>query len=306
MNNISQDILKTLAYFDYFDYPLTSEDIRSFLAQQCSQTVVDEILTELLNENVIYKTGAFYSLQNDPLLAKRRQEGNRRAVQQLGIAKKVARILSHFPYVQAIAVSGSLSKYFADKKTDIDFFIITSVNRLWIARTLMHILKKFSYIAGKQHWFCMNYYIDELGIDIPEKNIFTAMEIVTLLPMQGTNHFKNFIAANSWVNNYFPAHIISTADTPEIKRGFFRKCFEKIFNSPLGDVTDKWLMNITDRRWKKKASQGKVNDHGIRMRMIMKRHVSKPDPKNFQVNLIEKYNSRINNLLHQVELQSQH
>jgi hypothetical protein len=297
LNNIGQDILKTLAYFDYFRYPLTCEDIRSFLAQQCSQPVVDETLAELLNENIIYKTGAFYSLQNDPLLAKRRQEGNQMAVKQLAIAKKVARILSHFPYVQAIAVSGSLSKYFADEKTDIDFFIITSANRLWIARTLMHLLKKFSYLAGRQHWFCMNYYVDELGIDIPEKNIFTAMEIVTLIPMRGINHFKNFIAANTWVNNYFPARIISTADTPEIKRGIFRKCFEKILDSRLGDITDKWLMNISDRRWEKKARQGKVNDHGLRMQMIMKKHFSKPDPKNFQAKVVQQYENKVKHLL---------
>ena len=263
------------------------------------------MLAVLLNENIIFKIEEFYSLQNDPLLAKKRREGNQRAIKQLAIAKKVARVLSHFPYVQTVAVSGSLSKYFADEKADIDFFIITSANRLWIARTCMHFLKKFSYIAGKQHWFCMNYYVDEMGMDIPEKNIFTAMEIATLLPMQGTNHFKNFIACNSWINNYFPAHIVSTVTVPEIKKGFIRKCFERIFNSRLGDITDKCLMNITDIRWKNKTRKGKVNDHGTKIAMMVNRHYSKPDPKNFQEKLIEKYNTRINNLFQLVELQLQ-
>lgn len=227
------------------------------------------------------------------------------AVKQLSIAKKVARILSHFPYVQSIAVSGSLSKHFADEKTDIDFFIVTSANRLWIARTIMHLLKKFSYIVSKQHWFCMNYYVDEHGLEIPEKNIFTAMEIVTLMPMQGITHFKNFIAANTWVNNYFPAHPVLALDTPEIKRGLLRKCVEKVFSARLGDIADQWLMKISNSRWEKKARQGKVNDHGIRMGMIMKRHFSKPDPKNFQVKLLEKYSSRVNALLKVSALQAQ-
>ena len=297
MNNIRQDILKTLAYFDYFSYPLTCEDIRSFLPQLCDQQAVDEMLSVLLNENIIYKIENFYSFQNEPRLAKRRRDGNQRAVKQLAIAKKVASILGRFPYVQTVAVSGSLSKYFADENTDIDFFIITSANRLWIARTLMHFLKKCSYIAGKQHWFCMNYFIDELGLDIPEKNIFTAMEIVTLMPMQGKNQFKNFIEANTWTGNYFPAHIISMVNIPEIKKGFIRKCFEKIFNSRLGDIIDKWLMNLTDKRWKKKTKLGKVNDHGARIKMLVDRHFSKPDPKNFQAKVVQQYENRVKRLL---------
>ena len=302
LNKIRQDILKTLAYFDYFKYPLTCEDIRSFLPQRCNQPIIDEMLSVLLNENMIFKTDNFYSLQNEPLLAKKRKEGNQRAVKQLAIARKVGRLLSHFPYVETVAVSGSLSKHFADEKADIDFFIITSANRLWIARTCMHFLKKISYIAGKQNWFCMNYYIDEMGMDIQEKNIFTAMEIATLLPMQGANHFRNFISANTWIGNYFPAHIISTCSEAEIKKGFIRKCFEKIFNSTLGDITDKWLMSITDKRLKKKTKEGKLNDHGARVGMMVNRHFSKPDPKNFQAKIVQQYENKVTHLLQSNQL----
>ena len=297
MNKIQYDILKTLAYFDFFNYPLTPGDIQSFLPQRCHQSIIDEMLAVLLNEKIIFKIEDFYSLQNNPLLAQIRREGNQRAEKNLVIARKVARLLSHCPYVETIAVSGSLSKHFADEKADIDFFIITTANRLWIARTCMHLIKKISFIASKQHWFCMNYYVDGTGLDIPEKNIFTAMEITTLLPMQGTGYFKKFIAANPWINNYFPAHIISTSGSREIKKGFIRNCFEKIFDTRLGDVIDKWLMNITDKRWGKKASEGRVNDHGDIMRMMINRHFSKQDPKIFQSKVIQQYETKIRHLL---------
>ena len=255
------------------------------------------MLSLLLSENVIFQIDNFYSLQNEPLFVKKRLEGNQRAVKQLSVAKKIARLLGHFPYVQAVAISGSLSKHFADEKADIDFFIITSANRLWIARTCMHILKKISYIAGKQHWFCMNYFVDEMGMDIEEKNIFTAMEISTLLPMQGIDHFRNFIAANAWIYDYFPAHIISTCDAAEINKGLIRRGFEKIFNGQAGDITDQWLMHMTDKRWKNKSAQGKVNDQGARVGMIVNRHVSKPDPKNFQAKVVEQYENKVKHLL---------
>ncbi|MEO9069997.1 MAG: hypothetical protein ABI261_03115, partial [Ginsengibacter sp.] len=170
-------------------------------------------------------------------------------------------------------------------------------NRLWIARTYMHLLKKLSFIVGRQHWFCMNYYIDELCLTISEKNIFTAMEIVTLMPMQGKNCFQNFIQANSWTNNYFPKQDTRPKAAAKIKRVFMRRCVEKIFSSGLGDFTDRWLMNLTDKRWKKKAQLEKVNDHGLRIGMMVGRHFSKPDPKNFQARVVQQYESRVQRLL---------
>lgn len=296
LNNNSQNILKTLAYFDVFNYPLTREEILSFSAEKHDQSTRDESLNLLLSEHVIFKLDEFYALKNWPEMAERRRLGNKHAMKQIAIAEKVAKILSWFPFVQSVAVSGSLSKNFATKDSDLDFFIITSANRLWIARTCMHLLKKMSFIVGRQHWFCMNYYIDEKGLTISEKNIFTAMEIVTLIPMQGKNCFQNFIEANSWTNNYFPNQGTRLKEAAEIKRGFLKRCVEKIFSSWLGDIADRWLMKITDKRWEKKTQQGKLNDHGVIMSMMVNRHFSKPDPRNFQAKVIQQYESSIQRL----------
>ena len=293
MSTISQDILKTLAYFDYFNYPLTNQDICSFSCAEYDQTHIDETLSELGRDQIVFKLHEFYSLQNDCTLADKRRKGNHMAVKQLAIARKVARLISRFPFIKTVAVSGSLSKHYADEKTDIDFFIITKANRLWIARTLTHLLKKLSYLIGKQHWFCMNYYVDELGMEIPEKNIFTAMEIITLLPMEGLQHYKKFINANLWTGCFFPAHQLESNAEREIKKSFACKCFEKIFNSKAGDLVDTWLMTVTDRRWKKKTAGGKLNDHDIKIGMMVNRHFSKPNPKNFPAKVIQHYENRV-------------
>ena len=56
-------------------------------------------------------------------------------------------------------------------------------------------------------------------------------------------------------------------------------------------------MNITDKRWKNKTGQGKVNDHGARIGMIVNRHFSKPDPKNFQAKVVQQYENKVKHLL---------
>ncbi len=291
--------MSTLGYFDLFQYPLTKDEIYLFHPDTISHSMIDEALEILCRDKNIFKLDEFYSLQNDTALIQRRRKGNELAVAQMKTAKKAAKLLSKFPYVKGIAVSGSLSKNFANEKTDIDFFIITDANRLWIARTFMHLYKKLTFLTGRQHWFCMNYYVDEEALEIAEKNIFTAVEIVTLLPMHGRSSLSMFITANDWTKTYLPAHVFSIAATPEIKQGVIGKVIEKMLSGKAGDVIDKWLMNITDRRWQKKAQNHQLNSKGICMGMMVGRHFSKPDPKNFQDKVVEQHRTKVQQLVQQ-------
>ena len=253
-------------------------------------------LDSLIEEGIIFKCEDFYSLQNNFLLAQRRVAGYEAAVKQLCIARQVAKFLSRFPFVRSIAVSGSLSKYYADKDTDIDFFIITASNRLWIARTCMHILKKLSFLFGRQHYLCMNYYIDEKALEIQEKNIFTAMEIVTLLPMEGIQHFRKFIAANSWIKNYLPAANIAN-NAEDLRASLLRSFCEAIFIPPIAEAMDNWFMTVTARRWGRKTAKNGPSKALRHIGMSTSKHFSKPDPRNFQLELLREYENRVKRLV---------
>ena len=111
-------------------------------------------------------------------------------------------ILFVFP-LERIGPFSSLSKNYADEHIDIDFFIITETNRLWIARTLMRVFYKMARLVGRHRWFCMNYYIDEAAMEIEEKNIFWPWEIITLIPMKGEEQINRFKQQNRWTGNSF-------------------------------------------------------------------------------------------------------
>ena len=296
MNTEQQNILKVLAYFDVFNYPLNAEEISSFYFD-LNESSFENAVNTLVEEKIIFKLDGFYSLQNDQSLITRRLKGNNFAQKQMATAAKAAAILSRFPYVRGLAISGSLSKNFSDEKADVDFFIITAPNRLWIARTIMHLFKKLSFIAGRQNWFCMNYYVDEAMLEIPEKNIFTAMEIVTLIPMYGQNILPLFYNKNEWTKNYFPGRTTATCNASESKKGFFTRAIEKIFNGATGNTIDNWLMNLTDKRWKKKTAQNRINVRGIKMTLKADKHFSKPDPTNFQNRVVQQYESKLKEIV---------
>ena len=294
---IEKAILASLAYFDIFEYPLNRAEIYQFLPESYSYEVFKNALDRLCGENWVCQFDDLYSLQNKPELVLRRKEGNKRAEVLLRKAEKIAGFLSHFPYVRGVAVSGSLSKHFADKNSDIDFFIITEKNRLWIARTFMHLFKKFTFLVNKQHWFCMNYYIDEEEMQIKEKNIYTAIEVTTLIPFRGMEVFRNFYIHNAWTIHCLPNHSAYLLPGQNARTSIFKKLTESFFRNAAGDRIEQYLMRLTANRWAEKTEQRKLNSRGIILGMDTSMHYAKPDPRNFQIKLVDQYERKISHLL---------
>ncbi|HEY6899965.1 MAG TPA: hypothetical protein VI233_04955 [Puia sp.] len=316
-------ILKVLAYFDLFDYPVTADEILYFLDKEVSAIDLQAALDTLTGEHLLFQldtSGApraaapnvaapaahretslpgppFYSLRNDPALAARRLRGNHHADQLLKIAARISRQLYRFPYVRGVGISGSLSKRFADESADIDYFIITRRNRLWIARTLMHGFKKLNYLRNRQNWYCMNYYVDEEALEIKEKNIFTATEMITLLPASGNGGLVKFFDANNWTSRYFPQYNNrrKAAEGP-LPTSFIKNFLEKILNGRWGDRLDDLLQRWTTQRWQKKEIRGDRNKKGNRMALQNEKHFSRPNPENFQQKVLDRYTRKLHEL----------
>ena len=168
---VKRDILASLCYFDIFDYPITQLEISQFIRNTYRLEEIAAGLHSLTVEQWIYKFGDLYTLQNNYDVIARRKKGNAKARQMLETAQKIAAIISCFPFIKGVGVSGSLSKNFADLDADIDFFIITEKNKLWLARTFLMACRRLAFLFKKEHWLCLNYFIDEKMLEIEEKNI---------------------------------------------------------------------------------------------------------------------------------------
>lgn len=298
---VKLDILATLSYFDLFDYPLTQGEIFQYLRQAHTHEELNEGLHQLTSENWVFKFDEFYTLQENFGLINRRRAGNQKARQMLGTANRIASFLSAFPFVRGVAVSGSLSKNFADENSDIDFFIITVKNKLWLARSLMHVFKKITFLFNRQDWFCMNYFVDESALQIKEKNIYTAIEVATLLPLRGIKCFEDFFNNNIWSRDYLPNHSLRISYVKETRSPWIKKIIEFLFSNPLGNLLDRVLMKITAERWLDKTRNLKTNKRGEILGMDVSRHYAKPNPRNFQEKLVGSYEKKIINLLRNFE-----
>ena len=301
LSEIKENILATLAYFDMFSYPLTRAEVYLFLQSKHSYELFDDALKYLVKGGTVHQFDKFYTLNSDHYIAVRRLEGNQKAAALIKIAEKVGTLLIRFPYVRGIAISGSLSKNFADADSDVDLFIITEKNRLWIARTIMHFFKKLTFLVNKEHLFCMNYYIDMQQLEIAEQNIYTAIEVGTLIPLQGDITFEKFYAANTWTREFLPNKNMRIASAKPVKTEFFKQLFEGILNILPSNTIDNLLMKITTNRWMKKTLSNRLNSHGGVLGLLTDKHYAKPDPINFQRNLLSKYENKVSQLLSEYE-----
>jgi hypothetical protein len=294
---LRSSILKVIAYFDLFNYPLSLEDILYFLDTEAEEYPVRKELEALIKEGCLFRTGPYYSLQNDPTLADKRNNSRHRADALLPIAEKGARLLFQFPFVRGVFISGSLSKRCAEEKEDVDYFIVTSANRLWIARTIMHLFKKLTYLRGHQHRYCMNYYVDEEALEIREKNIFTATELITLIAASGNGGIISFFSANEWTTRFYPRYQYRNRESLGTPRSsLLKRTCEQLLNNRIGDRLDDFFRKVTASRWKKKEDRGDLNLRGLRMSLQCSKHFARPNPEIFQQKILNRYQRKIREL----------
>lgn len=303
--NTEYSILKVLVYFDIFHFPLTTEEIIRFMDTPINERQLEEQLAVLCKKHLVWNLDGYYSLRNDHSLISRRKEGYNKALPLLEKSGIIARRLTLFPFVRAVGVTGSISKYFADESADIDYIIITKTNRLWLARTFLHIYKKIPFLNNRNRFYCMNYFLDEDNLEIEEKNIYTATELITMIPVTGKEIMTEFYHANKWAFEYFPNNNSEISLAMQNKKDpLIKSLFEFFFNNKFGDWLDNYFFRITTNRWKLKEEQGRLNTKGEIMGLRTSKHCSKPNPEHFHDWFLSGYRDKLNEFKSKWELQT--
>ncbi|HUM46383.1 MAG TPA: hypothetical protein PLD84_05620 [Chitinophagales bacterium] len=284
---LAASALKVLLYYDLFRYPLTAAEI-FYHSRRTGHTEAQlrQCLSALCEEQVLFHHHDCYLLKDDEQLVQRRKKGNDMASSMLKKAASRAAFIAGFPYVRGVCVSGSLSKNYFDETTDIDFFIITAPNRLWLCRSLLILYKKI-FLLNSKKYFCVNYFIDTSNLEIPDKNIFTATEIITLLPFSNHSLYRDFFTANQWVNEYYPHAVAAKGNETPGKKHLLKSFLEKIFDTPIGEWLDRSFYKATVKHWKKNFPDFTAEEFEVNMRS--RKDVSKHHPQGFQFRVLKMY-----------------
>ena len=291
-----------MLYYDLFSYPLTVDEIFFHCSEKnSSKAAVEHALSQLIADGIVFRHNEFYSVQNSKELFLRRQRGNKNAEGAMNKVHRRSKLISSFPFVRSVCISGSFSKNYFDETTDIDFFIITEPNRLWICRTLLIFFKKI-FLLNSKKYFCVNYFIDSESLQIPDKNIFTATELVTLIPAYNYDLYQKFYEKNNWVKSFFPN------SEPRMQNGTLRntspavkQLMEKVLSGSFGEWLDKYFFRKTLSHWRKKF--GGQPHHEFELNMRSRRSVSKHHPQGFQFQVLKQFEERLRQFEEQHQIQ---
>lgn len=197
-------ILQTLKYSDIFNFPLTSKEIYKYLITQTPYPFlqVEKTIAKLVQDKKIKKLGKYYGLKNlSDDSQNKRDDSQKLCKKQIKMAKKDLKKLVKMPFIKMIAITGSVAAKNCTKKADVDLFIVTSKNFLWITRlvTVLY-LKVFNKYKNP---YCANIYIPINNLTWNKKNIYVANEVARLYPLFNKNNtYELFLQKNTWVCEY--------------------------------------------------------------------------------------------------------
>lgn len=291
LSGAARNLLAVLLYFDIFDYPLTASEIidRSSLDEKAEGLREIYALTEM---GFIYRYGDYYSIQNNEGLVNRRINGNKLALKYLRRARLISSMIGYFPFVRSVMLSGSLSKMYMDENSDIDYFIVTAPNRLWIARFFFVLFHKTVFLNSTK-LFCYNYMITADHLAITKRNIYTATEIVTLIPTYGSAGYKRFLEANNWIREFFPNFPIPITENIKEGKSWIKRLLEKLLGGRLGEKLDIYLMKHTERRWHRRQPPKMFTDPEAFM--SLKRYTAKGHTQDHYPRILKTYENNMQN-----------
>jgi hypothetical protein len=291
LDESAKSALRCLLYFDIFQFPLSAKEIFENCAQkQCSEIQINTALKDLLALGCIYQFEGYYLLKNDASLVKRRKEGTAKAIRYKKIALRFSAWIARFPFVEAVLISGSLSKDFVDEKGDIDYFIITRPGRLWLCRTMLTAFKKI-FLLNSRKYFCINYFLDSAHLEISDKNIFTATELVYAKPTYNPEMYQQFRDANTWGEAFYP-HMPEPdlSSTLPKRTSMIKSSLEWMLSGWLGEQLDRLGFYITLQFLKHKYS--KIDARSFEVNFRSREYVSKNHPQGFQFKVMDAMKER--------------
>src|SRR5262245_43982257 len=238
-------IVRTLLYYEIFDHPLTAKELFYLLPRNSiTRNGLDGVLGRLSAEGTLDSRHGFYWLgRHGGSLADVRLERSRLARRRLAVARVMAGLIKHFPFVRAIFISGDLSKGVANPQSDIDYVVVTEPGRLWICRSILVAFKKV-FLLNSRKYFCLNYYLDSGHLSLDEHNYYTATEVAHLKPLFNTALYLRYMNANAWIRRYFPNYRIFALWEGRAgdRRSFIQPLAELVFRGRWADRLDRRLM----------------------------------------------------------------
>lgn len=234
-------IRTTLAHADLFQYPMQSAEIHRYLVNyRASHSQLIEWLVEAVAFGLVAQVGDFYMLPKRESLVAVREERAARSAELWRPANKYGAQIARLPFVKMVGVTGSLAVDNVTKSADIDYFIITANDRLWLCR--MMVIGLVRAVARTGIELCPNYFLAERALTLTERDVYIARELAMMIPLHGFDYYQRMMAANSWIGDYLPnvTPVERCFGTSNSRNMLLKRVGEVALRTPIGEMLEQW------------------------------------------------------------------
>lgn len=274
-------ILKTVIYADIFDFPLTRHELHHYLiaAAPCSQSQLEQALaTSAFLHDALDFEGEYVICAGRQAIIVVRSAREQASVHLWDAALHYGGWLARLPFVRMVALTGALAvRNASDNDDDLDYVLVTTAGRVWIARAFAILLVRLA--ARRGVVVCPNYVLAESALLQEKQDLFMAHEVAQMIPIFGLGLYRTMRERNDWVAGYLPnasaPFYVSTECTPGRGWRWLKRAAEIVLSGRLGDALENWEYRRKLRRFAAEMQtphsaaqlddqhvKGHFNDHG--------------------------------------------
>ncbi len=257
-------ILRTLLYADVFDYPLTPAEIHHYLiaTPAAATPLPPETIDATLRASPWLRTrvtrvNGYVTLRDREAIGALRDERCQHSARLWAQARRWGYRLGCLPFVRMVAVTGALAVDNSPPDDDIDFLLITTPGRVWLARALAVVLVRLARLRGVG--LCPNYVLAESALAQTQRNLYAAHDLQQMVPLVGGRVYAEMQAANTWSREFLPhAHGPLRRETDLAPRGWgarWQRWGERLLGGALGERLERWEQGRKLRKFSPSAHQ---------------------------------------------------
>jgi hypothetical protein len=294
---IEQAIVNTVSYVDAFDYPLTPAEIHRYLVglPLPASDVIEHLNSSALVPYRLSRRDEFYMLPGREIVSQVRQDRRVVAERLWPEAVRYGLLMARMPFVRMVAVTGSLAVNNVGTEEDVDYFVVTADDHLWVCRAFVILIVRAA--ARRDLELCPNYFLAESALHLTEQNLYTAHEMAQMIPLFGSPVYNRLRRLNSWLYRYLPNALGAPVLPVHVQSAMrqtgnlsSRKLLEAIIDTKPGRWLDRWEMARKVRKfrqvyhpWKEaefsaSRCKGHFNLHQQRAIQAYERLISAPSP----------------------------
>lgn len=277
---LEQAIFRTLAFFDLFDFPLTAEELfrYAWTPPAVGYFEFKNSLAALVPEKIGSQYGYYFLPGRENIVEERR----RRVIvvdQKLRRARRAAWLIRSVPFLRTVCICNSVAAEVAKPESDIDLFIITAPNRIWLVRLCSNLILLL--IGWRRHGLkianriCLSFYIDAAHLNMSPLSLgeddvyltYWVWQVLALYDQQ--NFYQKFISANQWTKKFIPnAGTVQAYAGPTpgelgwVGRGW-RQIWETMWRGAYGDVVEQEAKSLQMTKMRRSSGTRRATESGV-------------------------------------------